>query len=116
MKTFALSLIACFMLAAPYYGFSQYDDEVRDAEIIDNDKKPNRGMREKKPLKLDNFFVGSGVGLNFGGNYFRFDVLPYVGYRLGDAIAPAVGVDYTFFYDFSTQSELNIWGPKVILN
>ena len=115
MKTFALSLIACCMLAAPYYGFSQYDDEVRDSEIINNDKKPNRGMREKKPLKLDNFFVGSGVGLNFGGSYIRFDVLPYLGYRLGDAIAPAIGIDYTYFYDYVLQSELNIWGPKVIL-
>jgi hypothetical protein len=101
--------------AIPFLGFSQYDDEIPDSGILNTDKKPNRRMRDKKPLNLDNFFIGSGVGLNFGGNYFRFDVLPYFGYRLGDAIAPAVGIDYTFYYDFSTQSELNIWGPKVIL-
>ncbi len=103
------------MSAIPFLGFSQYDDEIPDSGILNTDKKPNRRMRDKKPLNLDNFFIGSGVGLNFGGNYFRFDVLPYFGYRLGDAIAPAVGIDYTFYYDFSTQSELNIWGPKVIL-
>ena len=116
MKTFAINLVLCCLLSAiPFLGFSQYDDEIPDSGILNTDKKPNRGMRDKKPLNLDNFFVGSGVGLNFGCNYFRFDVLPYFGYRLGDAIAPAVGIDYTFYYDFSTQSELNIWGPKVIL-
>jgi hypothetical protein len=116
MKTFAINLVLCCLLSAiPFLGFSQYDDEIPDSGILNTDKKPNRRMRDKKPLNLDNFFIGSGVGLNFGGNYFRFDVLPYFGYRLGDAIAPAVGIDYTFYYDFSTQSELNIWGPKVIL-
>jgi len=116
MKTFAINLVLCCLLSAiPFLGFSQYDDEIPDSGILNTDKKPNRGMRVKKPLNLDNFFVGSGVGLNFGGNYFRFDVLPYFGYRLGDAIAPAVGIDYTYFYDFAFQSELNIWGPKVIL-
>jgi hypothetical protein len=114
-KITTLLIVCCLLTAIPFVASAQYDDEIPDSSILDNNKKPIRGMREKKPLKLDNFFVGSGVGLNFGGNYFRFDVLPYVGYRLGDAIAPAVGVDYTFFYDFSTQSELNIWGPKVIL-
>jgi hypothetical protein len=116
MKTFAINLVLCCLLSAiPFLGFSQYDDEIPDSGILNTDKKPNRRMRDKKPLNLDNFFIGSGVGLNFGGNYFRFDVLPYFGYRLGDAIAPAVGIDYTYFYDFALQSELNIWGPKVIL-
>jgi hypothetical protein len=116
MKIFAINLVLCCLLSAiPFLGFSQYDDEIPDSGILNTDKKPNRRMRDKKPLNLDNFFIGSGVGLNLGGNYFRFDVLPYFGYRLGDAIAPAVGIDYTFYYDFSTQSELNIWGPKVIL-
>jgi hypothetical protein len=116
MKTLATKLLfCCFLTALPILGFSQYEDEIPDAGILENEKKSQRGMREKKMLNLNNFFVGSGVGLNFGGSYIRFDVLPYFGYRLGDAIAPAVGIDYTYFYDYAFQSELNIWGPKVIL-
>ena len=114
-KLTTLLIFCCLLTAIPFVASAQYDDEIPDSSILDNNKKPIRSMREKKPLKLDNFFIGSGVGLNFGGNYFRFDVLPYFGYRLGDAIAPAVGIDYTYFYDFALQSELNIWGPKVIL-
>jgi hypothetical protein len=116
MKTLATKLLfCCFLTALPILGFSQYEDEIPDAGILENEKKSQRGMREKKLLNLDNFFVGSGVGLNFGGNSLQFDFLPYFGYRLGDAIAPALGIDYLFLYDFTTQSETSIWGPKAIL-
>lgn len=103
------------MAALPQSAFSQYEDEIPDSVIIMNRAKPVRKMREKKPLNLENFFIGSGVSLNFWGNQFRFDLLPYFGYRIGNHIAPAIGVDYTYYYEFSTQSTMNIYGPKALL-
>jgi hypothetical protein len=116
MKTFAINLVLCCLLSAiPFLGFSQYDDEIPDSGILNTDKKPNRGMRVKKPLNLDNFFMGSGVSVSFWGNFFQFDVLPYFGYRIGDAIAPAIGFDYIYSLNYSQQNEITLFGPKVQL-
>jgi hypothetical protein len=116
MKTLAANLLlCCFLTALPILGFSQYEDEIPDAGILENEKKSQRGMREKKALNLENFFVGSGVSLSFWGNTFQFDVLPYFGYRIGDVIAPAIGFDYIYSLNYSQQNETILFGPKIQL-
>jgi hypothetical protein len=115
MRTIIQSILCCCLFTGlSFQGYSQYDDEIQDSVILENRNKPDRRMREIKPLKLDNFFVGSGISLNFWGQQFRFDLLPYFGYRIGNFFAPAVGMSYIYFNDFPTQSSMNIYGPKVM--
>jgi len=95
--------------------FAQYDDEIQDSVILSKPDKPNGRLQEKKELKLNNFFVGSGVSFQFWGNQIRFDVLPYFGYKICGFAAPAVGLSYTYYYDAVTKSSMNIYGPRAML-
>ena len=115
------TILSCLFLAS--YSFAQedeiYDEELQDSLVTEdnnNGKKTRKDkkMSEKKELNLNNMFIGSGVGLSFWGNQFRFDLSPYVGYRIGDILAPGLGVTYTYQHTQS-NSTFNVFGPKVLL-
>lgn len=108
-------LILCLFLGLATALSAQYEDEVPDSTILSDSDKSDGRMREKKKLKLDNFFVGSGVSFQFWGDQLRFDILPYFGYKIGGFAAPALGLSYTYYYDSRNQSSMNIYGPRAML-
>jgi hypothetical protein len=111
LRLLLLALIISFSGNA----FAQHEDEVDDSKIIDNLTNKKGNPRQKKEFNLDNFFVGSGVSMQFWGNQFGMDLLPYFGYRIGDRIAPGVGMSYMYSYNMNTETSLHIYGPKVLL-
>ena len=114
IKLFRLLLLT-FIISFSGNLFSQYEDEVDDSKIIDKMTTKKGEPKPKKELKLDNFFVGSGVSMQFWGNQFGMDLLPYFGYRIGNRIAPGVGMSYMYSYNMISETSLHIYGPKVLL-
>jgi hypothetical protein len=96
-------------------------DEVPDQQIQNQSNQRLRNdpsLKEQKKLKLDNWFVGSGLSMQFWGNQFRFDLLPYFGYRIGNVLAPGIGFNYIFLSDFSNTNQntnYHLYGPKIFL-
>lgn len=114
IKLFRLLLLTLFISLSGNL-FSQYEDEVDDSKIIDKLTNKQGSPKPKKEFNLDNFFVGSGVSMQFWGNQFGMDLLPYFGYRIGNRIAPGVGMSYMYSYNMITETSLHIYGPKVLL-
>jgi hypothetical protein len=107
-------LIFLIIFLIPVLSFAQYEDEIPDNEKTELEKTPNK-MKERKPLDLKNFFVGSGLSFQFWGNQFRTDILPYFGYRIGDILAPAVGFSYIYAYNFQDRTSMHVYGPRALL-
>jgi hypothetical protein len=97
-----------------------YDDEVYD-ETIDNSKenekdlRNNGGIRDGRKFDMKNAYIGSGVGLDFWGSTFSFHMSPHIGYRIGYALMPAVGMTYTYIYNFFDETSTHIYGPKALI-
>lgn len=114
-------LVLGCLLAITSQSFAQID-EVYDDEITDsvNLEKKGKIQKEKKigagkKLQMKGLYIGSGLGFDVWRNYLRFDMSPHVGYRIGDVIAPAIGVTYIYFNELGAGISTNVIGPKFML-
>ena len=116
------------LIVATAPGFAQggddeiYDDEITDSIKVDNKKKTpkiKKNPGEVKKLQMTGLFFGSGVGFDIWQNQLRFDLSPHVGYRIGDILAPGVGMTYIFFTEIvgrgGSAVKTNVLGPKALL-
>ena len=94
-----------------------YDDEIADTTTVGKKKKTPKDREKKQvnPLNMKGLFVGTGVGFDIWNNYLRFDMSPHIGYRIGDILAPAVGMTYIFFNELGSKNNTNVIGPKAML-
>ncbi len=90
MKYTVILSLFCFLLFGSQNGFAQGNDEVYDDEVIDErvDNNNNKTTKKRprktpkvdengKPLPpLQNFFVGTDLGIFFGGRTFFVGLSP----------------------------------------
>lgn len=121
MKYSLILTLFTFLLLGTQHSFAQVDDEIYDDEVIDEQK--NEKKRPKKTAKLDengkpespvkNMFIGTDLGLFFGGRTFFVGLSPYIGYRLANVIALGVGGVYEYAFDSYSKLSNNVFGGRV---
>lgn len=115
---FKIFALICF-LGLSFQTFAQ-EDEIYDVEI-DSSKENEKDLRNNGTIKdgrkfdMKKAYIGSGVGLDFWENTFSFHMSPHIGYRIGYALMPAVGMTYTYIYDLTTETNTHIFGPKALV-
>lgn len=93
-----------------------YDDEIQDEELVDKEEnKKGKLKKDRKKFNPENFYVGSGIGLGFWGSTFNLDVSPHIGYRIGNVLAPAIGINYYYANNLRADVESHVYGPKLML-
>lgn len=118
MQRFYFLLFCCLLSysawAQPERDFP--DDEQIDTTNIERVDDPSQ-MRQRKPLKVDNLFIGMTFSLFFGNTIF-VEGSPYVGYLLGDYIGLGVGGTYIYIARFNGTQYIgdNIYGGRVFAN
>lgn len=115
---FRIFALICF-LGLSFQTFAQedemYDEEIEDSKEDEKDLRNNGKIKDGRKFDMKNAYIGSGLGLDFWGSTFSFHLSPHIGYRIGTALYPAVGVTYTYIYDMRNQTNTHIFGPKALM-
>ncbi len=114
-------IVLCFLILGCATAQAQVDDEFFEDEKIENNTVVNNKqdkIKERKPFKPDNIFVGTTFSAMFG-TYMYFDVSPYGGYILGKVVGVGLGGTYIYSSIITTggvRNETNIYGGRLFAN